>query len=60
MFLAGNDGADACLKSPASAKKGKDTIYIRLMSAHVALTVGATDKMDMVADFSNYGSCVDL
>jgi subtilisin family serine protease len=37
---------DACKSSPA----GVDT----------ALTVGATDKLDAPASFSNYGSCVDL
>ncbi|KAI8837839.1 peptidase S8/S53 domain-containing protein [Chytridium lagenaria] len=43
---AGNDGKDACLKSPARAKG--------------AVTVAASDQKDVLADFSNYGSCVDL
>ncbi len=43
---AGNDGQDACDYSPASARK--------------ALTVAASDRADARAEFSNYGSCVDL
>ncbi|GAA2550101.1 serine protease [Winogradskya consettensis] len=43
---AGNDGKNACAYSPASATD--------------AITVGATDASDVRADFSNYGSCVDL
>ena len=46
VVAAGNDNADACLSSPASAPS--------------ALTVGATDKTDAKASFSNYGSCVDI
>ena len=43
---AGNDGSDACSVSPASTPE--------------AITVGATDRNDSIADFSNQGSCVDL
>ncbi|WP_030204732.1 S8 family peptidase [Streptomyces sp. NRRL S-87] len=43
---AGNEGTSACMTSPASAPE--------------ALTVGASDRDDRVADFSNYGSCLDL
>lgn len=43
---AGNSNADACGTSPASAA--------------TALTVGATDRGDGRASFSNYGSCLDL
>ena len=44
---AGNDnGADACSKSPARVASG--------------LTVGATDRTDARAGFSNIGSCLDL
>jgi subtilisin family serine protease len=43
---AGNDGADACRYSPASAPE--------------AITVGATQSNDKMPSFSNYGSCVDL
>ena len=39
-------GASACSYSPADVK--------------TAITVGATDKADKRAGFSNYGSCVDL
>ncbi|MEU9735588.1 S8 family peptidase [Streptomyces sp. NPDC048002] len=43
---AGNDGLPAGLYSPASVSQ--------------ALTVGATDRRDARADFSNYGSALDL
>ncbi|MFF4804693.1 S8 family peptidase [Streptomyces sp. NPDC001351] len=43
---AGNDGLPAALYSPADVKE--------------ALTVGATDKTDARASFSNFGSAVDL
>lgn len=43
---AGNEDADACNSSPASAPN--------------ALTVGATDDTDKRASFSNYGNCVDI
>ncbi len=44
-LAAGNDAADACGRSPRAAD---------------ALTVGATDSADQEAEFSNYGTCVDL
>src|SRR5881396_164027 len=43
---AGNESDDACKDSPASAPQ--------------ALTVGATDKLDAQASYSNFGSCLDL
>ena len=43
---AGNDNADACNYSPASAEK--------------AVTVGATELVDKRAVFSNYGKCTDI
>ena len=43
---AGNSGVDACGFSPARATD--------------ALTVGATDRTDTMATFSNYGSCLDI
>ncbi|OJD28109.1 hypothetical protein ACJ73_00479 [Blastomyces percursus] len=49
IFLAvsaGNDGADASQKSPASEP--------------TVCTIGATDSEDKIAKFSNYGSGVDL
>ncbi len=46
VVAAGNDDADACDASPASAKS--------------ALTVAASGSSDVRADFSNYGRCVDL
>ncbi|MFJ8539843.1 S8 family peptidase [Streptomyces sp. NPDC093591] len=43
---AGNDGLPASLYSPAAVRE--------------AITVGATDKKDARADFSNFGSALDL
>jgi subtilisin family serine protease len=43
---AGNDTVDACTASPARAG--------------AAVTVGATDRADQRASFSNYGTCLDL
>ncbi|MGI8702026.1 MAG: S8 family peptidase [Nocardioidaceae bacterium] len=45
-IAAGNDSADACNYSPARTR--------------AALTVGATDKTDTQASFSNLGRCLDL
>ncbi len=41
-----NDAIDACKESPARAPD--------------AITVGATDRVDMRAWFSNYGKCLDV
>lgn len=46
VVAAGNSNDDACYYSPARVKN--------------AITVGATDSNDTRADYSNYGSCVDL
>jgi subtilisin family serine protease len=46
VVAAGNDGANACNYSPARSKD--------------AITVGATDSSDIVASFSNIGSCVNI
>lgn len=46
---AGNNGRDACTKSPASAG---------LNSA--IMTVGATSNTDQIASFSNQGKCTDI
>lgn len=46
IVAAGNNNDDACHSSPSSASK--------------AITVGATDRNDTFAGFSNYGSCVTL
>ena len=43
---AGNDDGDACQQSPAHVP--------------VAITVAATDVNDLTADFTSYGSCVDI
>ena len=43
---AGNKDVDACTTSPARVSS--------------VITVGATDRHDKMADFSNYGSCVDI
>jgi subtilisin family serine protease len=42
----GNNSADACAQSPASES--------------TAITVGATEHNDRQADFSNFGSCLDI
>ena len=46
VVAAGNSYADACNYSPASAPE--------------AITVGATDRFDSKAAFSNFGDCVDI
>ncbi|XP_054754061.1 aqualysin-1-like [Lytechinus pictus] len=46
VAAAGNENADACLYSPAREPK--------------AITVGATDRADHRASFSNFGSCLDI
>lgn len=46
VVAAGNDGGDACTKSPASAEK--------------AITIGSIDSNDSMSTFSNFGECVDL
>jgi len=46
VVAAGNEAQDACDTSPASCA--------------AAITVGATDKTDTFASFSNFGSCVDI
>lgn len=46
VVAAGNSENDACVYSPASAPE--------------AITVGATDQNDDLADFTNYGDCVDI
>ena len=46
VAAAGNDNADACAASPARAPE--------------AITVGASDRNDARASFSNKGACLDL
>jgi subtilisin family serine protease len=46
VVAAGNNNQDACTTSPARVP--------------AALTVGASTEVDQRADFSNYGTCVDL
>lgn len=46
VVAAGNTKEDACFTEPASAAD--------------AIAVGATNKRDQVADFSNYGGCVSM
>jgi len=48
---AGNEGVDACTKSPARAGAGTN---------NGIMTVAATDWGEKEASFSNYGSCVDI
>jgi subtilisin family serine protease len=45
-LAAGNESTDACTRSPAGVREG--------------ITVGATDRYDARAYFSNYGDCLDL
>eukprot|EP00123_Amoebidium_parasiticum_P012185 comp21181_c0_seq1/m.28722 comp21181_c0_seq1/g.28722 ORF comp21181_c0_seq1/g.28722 comp21181_c0_seq1/m.28722 type:complete len:454 (-) comp21181_c0_seq1:362-1723(-) len=46
IVAAGNSGVNACTVSPASATD--------------AIAVGATDRYDTMASYSNYGECVDI
>lgn len=46
VVAAGNGNSDACQVSPARVP--------------TAITVGASDQVDVKAPFSNFGSCVDL
>ena len=46
VVAAGNSNGDACQVSPARAAN--------------AITVGASDRNDARASFSNYGNCVDI
>ncbi|KAJ3114057.1 Transcriptional coactivator [Phlyctochytrium bullatum] len=46
VVAAGNDGQNACATSPANIPE--------------AFTVGATDRNDALASFSNWGPCVDI
>jgi hypothetical protein len=46
VVAAGNEADNACAYSPARAS--------------AAITVGATDRVDLRAGFSNYGSCLDI
>lgn len=46
VVAAGNEGTDACTRSPASEA--------------TALTIAATDRTDTRASWSNHGACVDL
>ena len=48
---AGNEGRNACKKSPARAGAGTD---------NGIMTTAATNKSDKEAYFSNYGRCVDV
>lgn len=50
-LAAGNDGADACKYSPASAGAGTN---------NGVMTVAATDSNDQETSWSNYGNCVDI
>ncbi len=46
VVAAGNSAGNSCQNSPAFARS--------------AIAVGATDELDLRANFSNYGACVDL
>jgi subtilisin family serine protease len=57
---AGNDGGDACTKSPASAGAEKDASGTLRAANNGVMTTGATDSSNTEASFSNSGSCVDV
>ena len=46
VVAAGNDGVDACTRSPASATS--------------AVTVGSVNSADRMSSFSNHGTCIDI
>jgi len=46
VVAAGNEGTDACTKSPASAP--------------TAISIGASSRTDVCASFSNRGSCLEV
>jgi len=50
-LAAGNEGINACTRSPARAGAG---------TTNGIMTVAATDSADREASFSNYGTCVDV
>jgi subtilisin family serine protease len=50
VLSAGNDGADSCSQSPASAGGAAGT----------AITVMSSDNQDFFAWFSNWGTCSDI
>ena len=50
-LAAGNEGVDACTRSPARAGAGTN---------NGIMTVAATDSNDREASWSNYGTCVDI
>ena len=50
-LAAGNEGTNACTRSPARAGAG---------TTNGIMTVAATDSADREASFSNYGTCVDV
>jgi len=50
-LAAGNEGVDACTRSPARAGAGTN---------NGVLTVAATDSNDREASWSNFGRCVDI
>jgi aqualysin 1 len=49
VVAAGNSNEDACLSSPAAASLQSDVV-----------SVGATDRIDRRAVFSNFGQCVSI
>lgn len=49
VTAAGNEDSDACAVSPASASPGTPVI-----------TVGSTNKNDVLSSYSNWGTCVDI
>jgi aqualysin 1 len=57
---AGNEGSNACKKSPARAGRDTDKDDDGEPDPNGIVTVAATDRFDKEASFSNRGSCVDI
>jgi len=54
---AGNNSDDACNRSPS--RLGNPSSYPTPNGASI-ITVGASDSDDSVADYSNWGPCIDI
>jgi subtilisin family serine protease len=58
---AGNDGIDACTRSPARAGSASSFTVQQNPTGASVITAAATERNDAFANsYSNYGSCVDI